>query len=40
MARDYDSEQYLVVAKVRESLTVIKQILHRFHMERFIPKKL
>jgi hypothetical protein len=31
---------YLVVAKVREQLAVIKQRSHRFHMERFNFKKL
>jgi hypothetical protein len=29
-----------VVAKFRERLVVNKQISHRFHMERFNPKKL
>jgi hypothetical protein len=29
-----------VVAKVRERLSVSKQIMHRFHMERFNLKKL
>jgi hypothetical protein len=37
-AADCDSDHYLVVAKVRE--TVNKQKSHRFHMERFILKKL
>jgi hypothetical protein len=39
-AADYDSDHYLVVAKVRERLAVNKQRSHRFHMERFNLKKL
>jgi hypothetical protein len=39
-AADCDSDHYLVVAKVRERLTVNKQISQRFHMERFNHKKL
>jgi hypothetical protein len=39
-AADYDSDHYLVVAKVRERLAVNKQRSHRFHMERFNFKKL
>jgi hypothetical protein len=39
-AADCDTDHYLVVAKFRERLTVNKQILHRFHMERFSLKKL
>jgi hypothetical protein len=31
---DCDSNHYLVVAKVRESLAMNKQRMHRFHMER------
>jgi hypothetical protein len=34
-AADYDTDHYLVVAKVRERLAVNKQRSHRFHMERF-----
>jgi endonuclease/exonuclease/phosphatase family metal-dependent hydrolase len=34
-AADCDTDHYLVVAKVRERLTVNKQSSHRFHMERF-----
>jgi hypothetical protein len=37
---DYDSDHYLVVAKVRERLTLSKQKMHTFHMERFILKNL
>jgi hypothetical protein len=32
---DFDIDQNLVVAKVRERLAVNKQTSHRFHMERF-----
>jgi hypothetical protein len=39
-AADCDSDHYLVVAKVRERLTVNKQRSHRFHMERYNLKKL
>jgi hypothetical protein len=39
-AADCDSDHYLVVAKVRETLAVNKQISCRFHMERFNLKKL
>jgi hypothetical protein len=39
-AADCDTDQYLVVAKVRERLVVNKQKSHRFHMERFYLKKL
>jgi hypothetical protein len=39
-ATDYDTDHYLVVAKVREQLAVNKQRSHRFHMERFNLKKL
>jgi hypothetical protein len=35
-----DTDHYLVVAKVRGRLAVIKQTKHRFHMERFSLKKL
>jgi hypothetical protein len=37
---DCDIDYHLVVAKFRERLTVSKQALHRFHMERFNLKKL
>jgi hypothetical protein len=37
---DFDSEHYLVVAKVRERLAVNTQRSQRFHMERFNLKKL
>jgi hypothetical protein len=37
---DCDSDQYLVVAKVRERLAVNKQRSQRFDMERFNLKKL
>jgi hypothetical protein len=37
---DYDSDHYLVVAKVRESLTVNKRRSQRFQTERFNLKKL
>jgi hypothetical protein len=39
-AADCDSDHYLVVAKVRERLTVNKQRSQRFHMERFKFEKL
>jgi hypothetical protein len=39
-AADCDTDQYLVVAKVRERLAVNKQRSKRFHMERFNLKKL
>jgi hypothetical protein len=39
-AADHDSDHYLVVAKVRKRLAVNKQRSHRFHMQRFNPKKL
>jgi hypothetical protein len=39
-AADCDSDYYLVVAKVRETLAVDKQRSQRFHMERFNLKKL
>jgi hypothetical protein len=39
-AADCDSDHYLVVAKVKERLTVNKQRSNRFHMERFNLKKL
>jgi hypothetical protein len=39
-ARDYDTYHYLVVAKIRERLTVNKQRSQRFHLERFNLKKL
>jgi hypothetical protein len=37
---DCDTDHYLVVAKVRERLTVSKQTTHRFCMERLNLKKL
>jgi hypothetical protein len=37
---DCDTDHYLAVAKVRTSLTVSKQIMHRFHTGRFNLKKL
>jgi hypothetical protein len=39
-AADCDTDHYLVVAKVRERLTVNKQRTHRFRKERFNLKKL
>jgi hypothetical protein len=33
---DCDTDHYLVVAKVRERLTVSGRTTHRFHMERFL----
>jgi hypothetical protein len=39
-AADCDTDHYLPVPKVMERLAVNKQILHRFHMERFNLKKL
>jgi hypothetical protein len=39
-AADYDTNHYLVVAKVRERLAVNKQRSQRFHLERFNLKKL
>jgi hypothetical protein len=39
-ATDRDTDHYLVVAKVRERLTMNKQISHRFHTEMFNLKKL
>ncbi|PNF41467.1 hypothetical protein B7P43_G13305 [Cryptotermes secundus] len=37
---DCGNDHYLVVAKVRDSLAVTKQTMHRVHMERFNLKKL
>jgi hypothetical protein len=37
---DCDTDHYLAVEKVRERLAVSKQMMHRFHMERFNIKKL
>jgi hypothetical protein len=37
---DYDTDRYLMVAKVSERLAVSKQAMHRFYMERFNLKKL
>jgi hypothetical protein len=39
-AADYDTDHYLMMAKVRERLAVSKQTTHRFHIERFNLKKL
>jgi hypothetical protein len=39
-AADCDTDQYLVVAKVRERLAVNKQRSHRFQIKRFSLKKL
>jgi hypothetical protein len=39
-AADYDTDNYLMVAKVRERLAVSKQTMHRVNMERFSLKKL
>jgi hypothetical protein len=39
-AADCDTDQYLVMAKVRKRLAVSKQTMHRVHMERFNLKKL
>jgi hypothetical protein len=39
-AADCDTDHYLVVAKVREALTVNTQRTHRVHMGRFNLKKL
>jgi hypothetical protein len=35
-----DTDHYLEVAKIRERQAVNKQVSHKFHMERFILKKL
>jgi hypothetical protein len=37
---DYDTDQYLVLAKVREKLTVSKRAAHKTDMERFNLKML
>jgi hypothetical protein len=39
-AAAYDTDHYLVAAKVREILAVSKQTSHRFNVERFNRKKL
>jgi hypothetical protein len=39
-AADCDTDHYLVVAKVRETLVVNKQRSHRIHMERLNLKEL
>jgi hypothetical protein len=39
-AADYDTDYYLVVAKVKERLEVNKQRSQRCHMDRFYLKKL
>jgi hypothetical protein len=40
MSDDCNTDHYLVVAKVRESLAVSKQTMQKVHMERFNLKKL
>jgi hypothetical protein len=37
---DCDRDHYLVVAKIRERIAVKKQVSHKYHMGRFILKKL
>ena len=37
---NFDTDPYLVVARVRERLAVSKQILHRVHIQRFRLNKL
>jgi hypothetical protein len=37
---DFDTDQYLVAAKVRETLAVSKQATQRFDGERFNPRKI
>jgi hypothetical protein len=39
-AADFDTDRYLVIAKVRDRLAVTKERSHRFHMEKFNFKKL
>jgi hypothetical protein len=39
-AADYDTDQHLEVAKVRERLAINKQRSHRFHIDRFNLHKL
>ena len=39
-AADHDTDQYLVVAKVRQRLAVSKQAAQKFHVERFNLRKL
>ena len=39
-AADHDTDQYLVVAKVRQRLAVSKQAAQKFHVERFNLTKL
>jgi hypothetical protein len=39
-AADFDTEHYLVVAKIKEKLAVNKPGSHKFHVERFNLKKL
>jgi hypothetical protein len=39
-AADYDTDHYLLMAKIRERLAVNKQGAHTFHMEKFNLKKL
>jgi hypothetical protein len=38
--RAADTDHYLMVAKFRDRLTVSKQIMHKFHMEKFNLQKL
>jgi hypothetical protein len=40
MAADCDTDHYLMVANVTESLAVSKQRSHRFHVERYNLKRL
>jgi hypothetical protein len=40
MAADCDTDHCVVVTEVSERQTVIKQTMHRFHMERYSLKKL
>jgi hypothetical protein len=40
MAAGYDTDHELVVAEIRERLSVNKQRMHIFHMERFKLRKL
>jgi hypothetical protein len=39
-AADCDTDHYLAVAKIRESIAVNSQGSHKFHMEKFNLKKL
>jgi hypothetical protein len=40
MGAECDTDQYLVVANVRETLAVSKQTTHKFYMARFNLKKI